>query len=136
MIDWALLLAALIVVESGGDVNAVGDSGKAVGCLQIHPIMVADCNRILQLKKGEKFRFMLDDRRHESTSRNMAVVYLRWYGDRQWHKNIGMGKYEFYARIWVGGPDGWKQKSSKGYWLKVKTAMESPRRQQTAESGR
>ena len=32
----APLIVALIVVESGGDPNAVGDHGKARGILQIH----------------------------------------------------------------------------------------------------
>ena len=41
-----LLIPVLIHVESGGDVNAIGDMGEAVGCLQIHEIMVDDVNRI------------------------------------------------------------------------------------------
>jgi len=143
MIDWGLLLAALIAVESGGDCNAIGDNGKAVGCLQIHPIMVDDCNRILDIKgKGQQkvarpFRFKKSDREFDSVSRNMAVTYLRWYGDRQWHKNIGMGKYEFYARIWNGGPDGWSEEATVKYWGKVKAAMEIIRKnkQTTKEQG-
>ena len=31
---------ALIQVESNGNVDAVGDNGKALGCLQIHKICI------------------------------------------------------------------------------------------------
>ncbi len=40
------LIPALIEVESGGQSEAVGDGGNAIGVLQIWPIMVQDVNRI------------------------------------------------------------------------------------------
>ena len=40
------LIDALVAVESRGNAAAVGDSGKALGILQIHATMVADANRI------------------------------------------------------------------------------------------
>lgn len=45
-LDWELFTDALIHTESKGNPNAVGDSGKAVGVLQIWPIMVKEANRL------------------------------------------------------------------------------------------
>lgn len=44
--DWDCLIEAFILQESSGITDAIGDNGKAVGCLQLHPIMVAEANRI------------------------------------------------------------------------------------------
>ena len=46
--DWDRLVNAIIYVESRGNDSAIGDRGKAVGCLQIHPICVREVNRILR----------------------------------------------------------------------------------------
>ena len=48
MIPWFFSL--LITLESGGDCSAIGDNGRAVGCLQIHEIYVHDVNRIYKTK--------------------------------------------------------------------------------------
>ena len=44
---WDTFVDAVIYVESRGNDSAVGDNGSAVGCLQIHPIMVREVNRLL-----------------------------------------------------------------------------------------
>ena len=44
--DMKRLISAFIYVESRGRDDAVGDDGKAVGCLQLHPIMVDEANRL------------------------------------------------------------------------------------------
>lgn len=113
----SILLAALIAIESGGDPSAIGDGGKAVGCLQIHPVMVADCNRILA-GRGEAFRYTIDDRYSEAHSRAMAVIYLRHYCPN--------GSAEQMARCWNGGPMGARKAATVGYWRKVKRQMEVP----------
>ena len=69
------LILVLISIETGGQPNpnhAIGDNGKAHGCLQIHPIMVRECNRILDRKE-----FTLKDRNNRARSIAMAVVFLR-----------------------------------------------------------
>jgi len=106
-----LLLIAVIQVESGGDPNAVGDKGSAVGILQIRPCMVAECNRILGCN-----RFTLDDRKSISASKAMFRVYVgKW----------GKGKsLEVMARRWNGGPTGEKKSATKKYWIKVKRELE------------
>ena len=42
------LMDAIEQVESGGNANAVGDGGAAIGAFQIHKIYVDDVNRIMQ----------------------------------------------------------------------------------------
>ena len=54
--DWELFTQALIWVESKGDSKAVGKLDD-IGVLQIRPIIVEDCNRILGYE-----RFTLTDR--------------------------------------------------------------------------
>lgn len=104
LLQFILILAA---VESGMDPNAVGDNGKAVGLLQIHPVMVQDINRII----GED-KFTLQDRRDPKKSIQMAVIYFRHYErDSTWEEK---------ARAWNGGPN-WRDKRWKtdAYWRKV-----------------
>ena len=54
--DWELFTQALIWVESKGDCKAVG-SKDDTGVLQITPILLQDCNRILKYEA-----FTLEDR--------------------------------------------------------------------------
>ena len=90
------LIDALIAVESNGDDSAIGDFGHAIGCLQIHPIMVRDVNRILGWDK-----YSLDDRYDRAKSINMCKTYLNHYCRDM--------KNESKAACWVAGPDGYKQ---------------------------
>ena len=46
MITTAMLFAAIVAVESGGNCYAIGDNGKAVGAAQIWEVVVKDCNQI------------------------------------------------------------------------------------------
>ena len=65
------VIKVLCIVESDGDSKAIGDKGKAHGLLQIHPIMVAECNRLLG-----RDEFTLKDRFSPSRSKYMATVFL------------------------------------------------------------
>ena len=136
-----LLIPVLIHVESGGDVNAIGDMGEAVGCLQIHEIMVDDVNRI-----AEKFGYIChhteeyvyseysyDDRYSRYKSTQMCEYYLNYYYDKyvEWyykrtieqrkHKTSPLDVYEVCARLWNGGYEGLKRnpKPTDKYWSKV-----------------
>ena len=57
--DWSPVIEAIISVESDGNPNAV--SGNSCGAMQITPILVKECNLILQRRKMKK-RFTLRDR--------------------------------------------------------------------------
>jgi hypothetical protein len=114
----AFLLAALMAVESGGNPFAVGDGGKAVGCLQIHAAVVADVNRIAGRQTAP---YTLADRLEVEKSKQMCVIYLAYYATEQ---RIGRPVTdEDRARIWNGGPSGWKKPATEAYWAKVKRAL-------------
>ena len=116
--NWLLLLAALTIVESGGDDKAVGDNGKAFGSLQIHKAVVDDVNRIYRLEYTHKEMY------NRSKARNVCALYLRHWG-KMYKRETGLDPgYEIYARIWNGGPIGWKKKSTKNHWLKIKRELE------------
>ena len=105
------LFSAIVAIESGGDVNVVGDNGKAVGPAQIWEITVRDCNRIVG-----KPVFTLDDRVSLIKSAEMFQIYTEHYG-----KKYGVPVTdEVRAKVWNGGPNGPKKPSTEKYWQKVK----------------
>lgn len=113
-----LLLAALIGVESGGDTKAKGDGGKAIGCLQIHKGVVEDVNRIYRLEKGFVWP---DDCYDKKKAVQICYLYLCHYSCP---KRLGREPTpEDMARIWNGGPNGYRKKNTLKYWVKVKAAM-------------
>lgn len=114
----ATLLSALIAVESGGQINAVGDNGRAVGVLQIHACCVEDVNRIT----GKTYT--LQDRTDEAKSREICTAYLLHYG-RVYERRTGeKATAEILARIWNGGPRGHKKNRTLRYWGRVQSVME------------
>lgn len=113
-----ILIPLLIQVESSGNPNAIGDGGKAVGCLQIHPVVVEDVNRIYQTKYTEK------DRLNKAKSMSICRLYLKYYGTRYQLNTGKKADIEVLARIWNGGPDGWKKQSTVKYWKKAKGLYE------------
>ena len=112
--DELKLLNAIIQVESGGKRNAVGDGGKALGVLQIWPIMVKDVNRIQAINKRSK-RYTLKDRLSPARSVEMFYIWREHY-----HKKSSDEKI---ARCWNGGPTGHRKQSTLKYWQKVRKAM-------------
>jgi hypothetical protein len=113
------LIAAIIHVESGGNDMAIGDRGKhemAYGALQIRKPCVDDVNRRFGTKYQAKD--MLGNR---ALSVWVCQKYIETYAAPKW-----LGReptLEDKARIWNGGPSGWKKASTNGYWAKVQKAM-------------
>ena len=113
------LIAAIITVESGGDPAAVGDSGLAVGVMQIHPCYVADVNRIVGREQ-----FALDDRTSPAASVTMFLIYIGHYCTPA---RIGRAvTAEDIARIHKSGPNGYKKPCSIKYWKKVEKTLTFP----------
>lgn len=110
------LIRAIEQVESGGDTQAIGDGGSAVGCLQIHPEVVTEVNRINN-------QFTLEDRYSRVKSYAMARIYLNCWGEFYKHRSGEKPTDEIYARIWNGGPRGYLNPNTKRYWEKVKKEM-------------
>jgi len=100
------LISALIIVESSGNDLAIGDNGRAIGCLQIHRSVVLDVNRIT----GSHYQWQQMTNRVQA--RAVCEAYLTHYGK---------GKTtEEKARIWNAGPQGHKKKTAtQAYWNKV-----------------
>jgi len=116
-----ILLPLLISVESNGNPNAVGDSGQAIGILQIHPIMVKDVNRILGKEK-----YTLKDRYSPKKSKEMAVIYFQHYSPIALNsdKLSTVDKVVVLARQWNAGPVGHLKFSSAHHGEKIRLAFE------------
>ena len=100
------LISALMLVESSNNDLAIGDQGRAIGCLQIHKAVVLDVNRIT----GSHYRHQ--DMTNRVAARAVCQAYLTHYGKGK--------STEEQARIWNAGPQGHKKKTAtQAYWLKV-----------------
>lgn len=100
------LIAALIAVESAGDPRAVGDGGRAIGCLQIHAGVIQDVNR----RYGTQYDHAAA--RHPRHAANICRLYLAMYAPPG-------ADTETLARIWNGGPRGHLKPATLRYWNKV-----------------
>lgn len=99
------ILFSIIQVESNFNPNAIGDNGKAVGILQIHPIMVEDVNRIA------KTNYNLEDRYCPQKSSQMFFIYTNHYTP-DWN-------FEKVAKRWNGGPRGDRKEATEKYWQRI-----------------
>jgi len=114
VVDLTPLIEAMIWVESRDNDSAYNKREDAVGCLQIRPIMLRECNRILELQNVEK-RYTLEDRWSRTKSVQIFYVVNNYH-----HENA---TYEEIARAWNGGPN-WAQKGgTKRYWNKVQRKL-------------
>jgi hypothetical protein len=103
------LITALIAVESSGNDMAIGDQGRAIGCLQIHRAVVLDVNRIT----GSHYRHQ--DMTNRVQARAVCEAYLKHYG---------RGKTtEEQARIWNGGPTGDRKTATLSYWRRIQKVI-------------
>jgi len=112
----AQLILAIIQVESGDNVMAVGDNGKAYGCMQIHAAYVEDVNRIWNT------RFVHEDAFDKTSSIEMFLIYTGHYATKMEDKLDRKATFEDLARIHNGGPNGWQKEATKKYWAKVQQA--------------
>jgi len=119
VINYAIFIAALIQVESGGNDGAVGDGGQAIGCLQLHPEVVEDVNRVY------KTCFTPNDRFRRDRSITIAQLWLM-HQETAYRKRTGKrANEETCARIFTRGLAGhlaepWE---AEGYWRKVSAEM-------------
>ncbi len=105
------LLPALAKVESNGNPRAVGDSGKALGELQIWSVVVQDVNRV------HGTRYTHRDAFDPAKARDICRRYLAIYCTP---KRLGrQPTMEDAARIWNGGPNGHRKSATEKYWHKV-----------------
>lgn len=111
MTSLCTLILALWAVESEGAKYPPPGALGEVGPLQIRPILVDDLNRL-----GHSFTYA--DRHDLEKSKAMCRIYLAHYATRQ---RIGREPTaQDMARIWNGGPRGWRKPSTLPYWRKVR----------------
>lgn len=114
------LIAALMRVESGGRDNAIGDrhlAEKAYGCLQVRKPCIEDVNG----RFGKSYR-PEDCLGNRALSVWVCKRYIALYATP---KRLGRApNEEEMARIWNGGPNGWKNPKTEKYWHKVRRELE------------
>ena len=112
------LHSAIAQYESGNYTRAYNRRRNAAGYLQIRPCVVSDCNRIVGYQ-----RWTLADRYNRQKSREMFNFYLDFYG-KQYTKATGrQPSSEVLARIWNGGPNGWRNHRTRGYWYEIRARL-------------
>ena len=109
--DWNPVMDAIIQVESEGNPNAV--SGNSVGAMQITPILVRECNNILQSRGSDK-RYTLADRYNVEKSKEMFLLI-----QSECNKQNNVEKA---IRSWNGGPR-YSIRATNGYYQKVLRRM-------------
>jgi soluble lytic murein transglycosylase-like protein len=113
---------AIVRVESGGNPRAYNRHGGAKGIAQIRGACLADINRIAR-EAGHAGRYTAADLFDPAKARRIWKMYLDYYGD-QYAKATGRTPTdEVYARIWNGGPNGWRKASTRQYWQRVRAEM-------------
>tara|TARA_R110000868_G_scaffold9795_1_gene48206 strand:- start:7972 stop:8475 length:504 start_codon:yes stop_codon:yes gene_type:complete len=119
-ITWNDFVEAVIFIESKGDDSAYNEKEKAVGCLQIRPIMVRELNRQLTISDAD-FRYTLKDRWNRRKSVEMFEVMAE-----QVQCCEGLTQMEFFeivARRWNGGGRGEEKTATLVYWNKIKSIL-------------
>ena len=117
-IDWGIFLAVMIQIESSGKENARGADDE-IGCLQITEEVVQDVNRIYKLTDTDNEYWIWDAFRMKA-SKEICKKYLTYWGNKYEKdtKALGQSTFEAYARIWNGGPRGYKKDATDKYWEK------------------
>jgi len=109
------LFAAVVLIESGGDIQALGDNGRAYGPAQIHQAALTDYNR------WTGAHYTLADCTDLTLSRKVFFAYVKHYCTKS---RLGRPvTVRDAARIWNGGPDGWRQSETLLYWQKINKAI-------------
>ena len=106
------LLDALIQVESSGRDDAVGDKGKAIGCLQIWQPYWYDATEFSGIGGSYKDCFS------RAYSKRIVDAYMKRYAREAWTSTKKFDA-EKCARIHNGGPKGHTKKATEKYWKKV-----------------
>lgn len=107
------LLDAIKIVESKNGKYKTGKNGES-GSYQIKRIVIDDVNRILKEKA-----FKYDDTLDDDKSREICRIYILY-----WSKRHSVNTIESMARIWNGGPRGYRKESTIEYWHKIRRVLD------------
>lgn len=108
------LLNAIRTIESGGDSDAVGDKGKAIGAYQIWEVYWEDATAYCAAIEGS-----YTDCKVDVYAERIIIAYWHRYA----RAALRGGDYETLARIHNGGPRGASKKATIKYWEKVKREL-------------
>ncbi len=111
----AALILALFLVESSGRLSPPDGRNGEVGPLQITAAVIQDVNRL-------GHNYSLSDAREFPKAKTICLIYLGHYAtpERLHHEPT----LQDMARIWNGGPNGWKKRATLPYWAKVRAVLE------------
>lgn len=105
------LILALFLVEGGGNLHPPDGRYGEVGPLQIRPCVIEDLRRW-------GYAYTLEDARDFEKAKQICRIYLTHYATRA---RLGREPTpQDMARIWNGGPDGWRERATLPYWQKVR----------------
>ena len=109
------VLAAIRIVESNDDPDAVGDGGDSIGCYQIQKCYWLDAKEFSDL--GGTY---LDCYNRGYADRTVRFYMARYATERRLGREVTQ---EDVARIHNGGPNGYKKECTKKYWKKVEVIL-------------
>ena len=113
--DWTRLMNAIIQVESEGNHRAVNTNGNCVGILQITPILVRECNQILQRRKDRK-RYTYEDRYNVEKSKEMFILLQEHFNpSHNIEKAIKCWNCGFYDKNWKNRSENYYNKVIRKY---------------------
>ena len=108
------LLHAIHMVETGGRLGPIkGDGGAALGPLQIHRACWQDANLPGKYEDVADLAY---------AKRVFAAYMARYATERRLGRPV---TDEDRARIWNGGPNGYKKQATVQYWNKVRKELSS-----------
>jgi hypothetical protein len=107
-------LNALGKVESNNNDLAIGDNGKAISRFQIWRVCYQDAR---EYNKTINFSY------ESLTNKVNAEIIVNSYLSRYCKESIKNNDFEKMARIWNGGPSGYKKQSTIKYWDKIKNNL-------------
>ena len=109
------VLAAIRIVESNNNPDAVGDSGNAIGVYQIWTSYWKDAT-----ERSGIGGVYLDCYKPDYADRIVRAYMARYANARRLGRPVTI---EDIARIHNGGPNGYKKKATLKYWEKVKKEL-------------
>ena len=109
------VLAAIRIVESNDDPNAVGDGGDSIGCYQIQKCYWLDAKEFSDLDGT-----YLDCYNRGYADRTVRFYMARYATERRLGREVTQ---EDIARIHNGGPNGYKKECTKKFWKKVEVVL-------------
>ncbi len=107
------LLQAQIRVESSFNTFALHKAENSKGLLQIRPIVLDDIEQFYKIKIAHK----------ECYNPKIAIWIWQTYLDLWISRQNLPNTLENRARIWNGGPSGWKKQSTLKYWNKIQANL-------------